>query len=149
MSLPLSHRIGPASPEDLPEVHALLRSHGLPTEGLEPFVDTLLVSRSRGQIIGCAALEIYGAAALLRSVAVDVGWQGRGLGADLEEKARRLARTRGAREIFLLTTTAAEYFARLGFARCAREDTPQAMRESLQFTTQCPWSAVVMRRALE
>jgi amino-acid N-acetyltransferase len=148
MTLPLSHRIGPAAATDLGEIHELLRSVGLPTEGLEPFLDTVLVSRSRGRIIGCAALEVYGAVALLRSVAVDAGWQGRGLGADLEEKARGLARSRGVRELFLLTTSAADYFARRGFTRCARDEVPDAVKQSIQFTSQCPASAVVMRRAV-
>ncbi len=149
MSLPISHRIGPPGPDDLADVHALLRANGLPVEGLEEHLGTTLVSRSRGKIIGCAAVEIYERAALLRSVAVDVGWQGRGLGAELVEKAIRLAQSRGVREMFLLTMTAAEYFARFGFAPCERTDAPDAMRRSIQFSAQCPESAVAMRRAIE
>lgn len=149
MSLPISHRVAPAAPEDLPEIARLLRANGLPAEGLEPFLATTLVSRSRGEIIGCAALEVYGESALLRSVAVDAGWQARGLGAELVEKAMRLAQTRGVREMFLLTTGAADYFARHGFARCARDDAPDAMKRSLEFTTLCPASATAMRRAIE
>ncbi len=149
MGLPISHRIGPASAEDLGEIEALLRATDLPPEGLEPFIDTLLVSRSRGEIIGCAALEIYGAAALLRSVAVHPGWQGRGLGAELVEKATWLAQSRNVRDMFLLTTTASDYFERLGFRRCTREDAPDAMRASIEFTTLCPASAVAMRRDVQ
>lgn len=148
MTLPISHRIGPATAADLPEILDLLRTNHLPTEGLEPFIDSVLVSRSRGCIIGCAALEVYGAAALLRSVAVDPGWQSRGLGADLTEKASWLARSRGARELFLLTTTAADYFERRGFVRCTRDDAPAEMKQSIEFTSLCPESAVVMRRPI-
>jgi amino-acid N-acetyltransferase len=149
MSLPISHRVVPAAREDLPEIRELLAAGGLSADGLDDFIDTTLISRSRGKIIGCAALEIYGPAALLRSVAVDVGWQARGLGAELAEKAIRLAQSRGVNEMFLLTTTAADYFARHGFARCARDDAPAAMRQSVEFTTLCPASAVCMRRSVE
>jgi amino-acid N-acetyltransferase len=149
MSLPISHRVAPASPDDLPEIRELLAAGGLSADGLDAFLGTTLISRSRGRIIGCAALEIYGASALLRSVAVDVGWQARGLGAELVEKAIRLAQSRQVGEMFLLTTTAAEYFVRHGFVRCAREDAPEAMRQSIEFTTLCPASAVCMRRAVE
>jgi amino-acid N-acetyltransferase len=149
MSLPISHRIAPAAPADLPAIRDLLAADGLSAEGLDAWLETTLVSRSRGEIIGCAALEIYGDAALLRSVAVDVGWQGRGLGAELVDKAYRLAQGRGMREMFLLTTSAADYFLRHGFARCARDDAPEAMRQSIEFTTLCPASATAMRRPVD
>ncbi len=145
----MSHRIGPASTGDLPEIEALLRATQLPVDGLSPFVETILVSRSRGAIIGCAAVELYGDAALLRSVAVDPGWQGRGLGTELVEKITWLARDRGARTMFLLTTTATEYFAVLGFEACTRDDAPEPMRASIEFTTLCPSNATVMCRAVE
>ena len=149
MSLPFSHRIAAPTPGDLPEVCGLLAANRLPTDGLEHVVDTMLVSRSRGKIIGCAALEIHGTTALLRSVAVDAGWQARGLGAELVEKAIRLAQSRGVNQMFLLTTTAVDYFVRHGFERCLREDVPNAVRGSIEFTTLCPATAIVMRRDVE
>jgi amino-acid N-acetyltransferase len=149
MSLPISHRITPPGADDLPEIRALLAASGLSADGLDALLDTTLISRSRGKIIGCAALEMFGAAALLRSVVVDVGWQARGLGAELVDKAIRLAQGRDVSEMYLLTTTAADYFARHGFTRCMRDDAPEAMRRSVEFTTLCPASAVAMRRAVE
>ncbi|HEX5133641.1 MAG TPA: arsenic resistance N-acetyltransferase ArsN2 [Candidatus Krumholzibacteria bacterium] len=149
VSLPISHRIVTATPADLSEVSELLHTTGLSAEGLDGFVDTLLVSRSRGRIIGCAGLEIRGASALLRSVAVDVGWQGRGLGTELVKKAMLLAQARGVRELFLLTESADEYFAHLGFARCARGDAPEAIRATLEYASLCPASAIAMRRDID
>jgi amino-acid N-acetyltransferase len=149
VSLPISHRIVSASDSDLPEVRDLLHANGLSGEGLDGLVDTLLVSRSRGRIIGCAALEIRGGSALLRSVAVDVGWQGRGLGTELVKKAMMLAQTRGVQALFLLTESAAEYFARQGFVRCARGDAPEPIRATLEFTSLCPENAIAMRCDVE
>lgn len=149
MSLPISHRVSAAAPDDLPEIRALLAASGLSGDGLDAWTDTTLISRSRGKVIGCAALEVYGTAALLRSVAVEAGWQARGLGAELVEKAIRLAQSRAVSDMFLLTTTAADYFVRHGFSPCARNDAPEAMQQSVEFTTLCPASAVCMRRAVE
>jgi amino-acid N-acetyltransferase len=149
MALPISHRVTPATAADLPEIGALLRANGLSPDGLEPCVATTLISRSRGEVIGCAALEVYGDAALLRSVAVEAGWQARGLGAELVEKAMRLAQSNAVRQMFLLTMTAADYFERHGFERCARDDAPDALKQSIEFTTLCPVGAVAMRRAIQ
>lgn len=146
VALPMSHRIGPAAPGELAEIQALLGVHGLPAEGIDALGETTLVCRSRGRIIGCAALEIAGQVALLRSVAVDPGWQGRGLGADLVEKIEGLARARGVRTLYLLTTSAEGYFPRLGFTRCTRDDVPASLRQSVEFTSLCPAGATVMRK---
>ena len=146
VALPISHRIGPATTEELPQVFALLAAHGLPSQGLEAVVDTLLVSRSRGQVIGCAALEVYGDAALLRSVAVDPGWQGRGLGKELVERAISTARLRHVTHVYLLTFSAAGYFERLGFTACERSEVPSAIQNSLEFTTLCPVTTPAMQK---
>ena len=47
-----------------------------------------------------------------------------------------------------LTTTAADYFARLGFVRIDRDAAPPAIRATAQFASLCPASAHVMRREL-
>ncbi|HEX8243382.1 MAG TPA: GNAT family N-acetyltransferase, partial [Longimicrobium sp.] len=93
---------------------------------------------------GAAGMEVYGGAGLLRSVAVDAGWQGRGLGAALTRERLAWAAARGLEEVYLLTDTAAGYFPKLGFAPVDRGQVPEAVRGSLQFTAVCPASAAVM-----
>ena len=44
--------------------------------------------------------------------------------------------------VYLLTTTAPEYFARLGFERVAREGVPTTLQQSSEFATVCPASAI-------
>jgi amino-acid N-acetyltransferase len=62
--------IAPATPGDLPQILELLERCRLPTAGLAEHLDTTLVARDGDRVVGSAALELYGAAALLRSVAV-------------------------------------------------------------------------------
>jgi amino-acid N-acetyltransferase len=52
----------------------------------------------------------------------------------------------GVRELFLLTTTAEPIFARWGFRRVDRAEAPPAIRESREFASLCPASAVFMAR---
>ena len=58
------------------------------------------------------------------------------------------ARDAGARDVYLLTTTAEDYFPRFGFARTTREAVPPALKSSAEFTSACPESAAVMLLSL-
>ncbi len=58
------------------------------------------------------------------------------------ERAKRVE----LRSVYLLTTTARDYFARRGFADCPREEAPAAIRESWEFRTGCPSTAAFMKR---
>ncbi|HJZ49735.1 MAG TPA: GNAT family N-acetyltransferase, partial [Roseiflexaceae bacterium] len=88
--------LGAARNSDLPAVLALLERSGLPRDGLSEHVATTLVARSGDAIVGSAALELYGGAALLRSVAVDSALRGQGLGQRLTRAALDVARQHGA-----------------------------------------------------
>src|SRR6266446_423148 len=76
----LATMIGHAHTEDLAAVFGLLEQSGLPKDGLADHVATTLVARDGGRIVGSAALELYGTAALLRSVSVEPERRGQGLG---------------------------------------------------------------------
>ena|SRR5436309_706765 len=134
-----------ARSEDSEDILALLERTQLPLDGLRDHLATTIVVRQDGRVVGSAALELYQGAALLRSVAVDPGLQGRGLGCALTEAALRLARERGVAEVYLLTTTAATFFPKFGFRETSRDAVPEAVKASVEFTTACPASAVVMR----
>ena len=138
-----------ATPADLTPIMALLARTDLPPDGLRDHLATTLVARSDQAIVGCAALELYGAAALLRSVAVEPSHQRQGLGQQLTQAALDLARQNGAREVYLLTTTAGAFFPRFGFEPVTRTDVPAAVQQSVEFTSACPVSALVMRLRLD
>ena len=134
-----------ATPSDLSAVIGLLEKNTLPLAGINQHVATTLVAQRSARIVGCAALEVFGTAGLLRSVTVDEAQRGQGLGHQLTQAALDLARTRGVASVYLLTTTAASFFPRFGFREVARADVDGAVKGSVEFTTACPASAVAMR----
>jgi amino-acid N-acetyltransferase len=140
--------IDAASEGDLPAVRDLLARLDLPLDDVDNHVPTMIVAREEGQVVGAAALELYADGALLRSVAVDPGRQGRRLGHQLTEAALRLAGTRGADAVFLLTTTAERFFPKFGFEPITRDEVPASVQASVEFRSACPSSAIVMRKRL-
>jgi amino-acid N-acetyltransferase len=126
---------------DWPAVLGLLEAAKLPPDGLGRHRDTTLVALENGRVVGCVALEVYGDGALLRSLAVDPGWRGRGLGVRLTEAALSLARDLGRPAVYLLTETADRFFPRFGFRPVDRDDFPAGVKTSVEFTTACPSSA--------
>jgi amino-acid N-acetyltransferase len=127
---------------------ALLAASGLPTAGLMEHLGSAYVARRGGRIVGTVALELYAGGALLRSVAVDERERRGGLGRLLTERAIDEADARAVPAVYLLTTTAEEYFTRFGFAVVPREQVPDSLRASVEFQSACPASATVMRKRL-
>jgi N-acetylglutamate synthase-like GNAT family acetyltransferase len=81
-----------------------------------------------------------------RSVAARGDAQGAGVGHALVEAALSLATELQADFVYLLTTTAQRFFPRFGFEVIARDEVPATVRQSVEFRSACPASAVVMRR---
>jgi amino-acid N-acetyltransferase len=129
----------------------LLSDAALPLDGL-PENSTghqnFLVLCRDGRVLGCAAVERYGQYGLLRSVALEPHERRHGLGRRLVQEALQQARRDGLAEVVLLTTTAAPFFARLGFQPIRRDDVPAPLRASVEFQTACPEAATVMRLVL-
>lgn len=140
--------LGAARNSDLPAVLALLERSGLPRDGLSEHVATTLVARSGDAIVGSAALELYGGAALLRSVAVDSALRGQGLGQRLTRAALDVARQHGVARVFLLTETAGDFFPRFGFHPTERAAVDVAVQQSVEFISACPASAQVLVASL-
>jgi amino-acid N-acetyltransferase len=138
-----------AEPGDVDAIVALVTSAGLPAEGVRDQPGDYFVVVRDARIVGCCGLERYGDDALLRSVAVDDGERGRGTGARLVNHALSTARASGVRSVTLLTTTAEGYFPKFGFRRIDRDAAPPPVRESEEFRTLCPSTAVVMSLELE
>jgi N-acetylglutamate synthase-like GNAT family acetyltransferase len=89
-------------------------------EQIRRAIADFLVAIEGGAVVGCVALEFYGARrnglAEIRSLAVVPGARGTGLGRRLLEAAVKRARRRGTARLFAVTR-AAKFFERAGFAR--------------------------------
>jgi len=133
-----------ATSDDLNTVVELLHANGLPDDGLAAHIDHVLVAENASEIVGSAGLELYGTSALLRSVSVRPALQGTGLGQRLTRAALDKARQYAVEQVFLLTETAIDFFPRFGFQPTTRDNVPPAVKQSIEFVSACPDSAVVM-----
>ena len=97
---------------------------------------------------GLVGLELFGDVALLRSLAVRADVRSSGMGTALVRHAESYGLSQGVRTLYLLTTTAEGYFPKFGFERIQRSDVPSSVQSSVEFTSACPASAVVMRKTL-
>ena len=140
--------IGPARPADTIGIEALLQRTGLPLDGANQAFAHGVVARDGARVAGAAAVEVFGTAGLLRSVAVDEEDRGSGLGRDLVAAAEDVARREGVSDLYLLTETAVEWFPRLGYEPVDREVARQAVGGSIEFTLSCATTGVAMRRIL-
>jgi amino-acid N-acetyltransferase len=137
-----------ATPADLGAVRDLLHRHQLPTADLAESHPQFVVACEAERLIGAGALERFGSAALLRSVAVAPARRGSGVGRRIVEELERRARTSGIGELILLTTTAREFFERLGYRTADRAQIPPAVLTSAEFRSLCPASAACMTKNL-
>lgn len=137
-----------AKDSDLPAVERLLTASDLPTDGVRDTFSSFVVADDNGAITGAIGLEKYGSAALLRSAVVSAESRGSGIGRKLVEQLLRRAEEAGVDELYLLTTTAEDYFPRFGFIRTSRTAVPDAVKSSAEFRGACPDTAVVMTRRL-
>lgn len=144
MSTANPYEIEPAAPTDLEAVIGMLVECKLPADGLSEHFSKCLVARQGEAVAGCVALELYGASALLRSLAVDDGRRGTGLGKALTAAALDMAARQEVADVYLLTETAPDFFRRLGFQALERSDVPDAVKSSIKFATACPVTAQAM-----
>lgn len=131
------------------EVDALLTEAQLPVSDLSSSLSlSLLGMRESGRLVGVVGIEVYGAVGMLRSLAVASARRNTRLGVSLVSNAEALAAERGVKTLYLLTSTAAEFFARLGYEAIPRSEAPAAIAATTQFSDLCPASSTLMRKVL-
>jgi amino-acid N-acetyltransferase len=135
-----------ASETDLAAVEGLLTRNRLPLDGVRQALPTFVVAEAGADIVGVAGLEVCCNNALLRSVAVADEWRSHGVGRALVNRVIADAEARGINALYLLTTTAEHYFPNFGFQQISRDQVPDDIRGTAEFTSACPASAVVMCR---
>lgn len=141
-----AYGLRPAGPEDMPAVIGLLTSMNLPLAGID---DTdLTVCEVDGAVAAVAGLQWHDREVLLRSVVVSRELRAHGLGRAVVNAVVDQARAHGAKQVFLLTTTARSYFEELGFELVDRAAVPPALHASPELAGACPATADVMRLRL-
>ncbi|MBU9512553.1 arsenic resistance N-acetyltransferase ArsN2 [Burkholderia multivorans] len=140
--------IRPATVADLASIERLLLQCDLPIIGASDHLHNFVVAIDGSTMCGCGGVEHYGEAALLRSIAVAEHVRDAGLGRAIVSQLIARSRAWNVRSMVLLTTTAAGYFAHLGFERITRDQVPASVLVSSQFQGACPTSAGAMLKEL-
>ena len=137
----------PATPTDLDRVERLLAANDLPTADVRADAPRFYVARADGDPVGVGGLELHGDAGLLRSVVVPDSNRGRGYGTAICAALEAVAGQADVETLYLLTTTAADFFREHGYAAVDRTAAPVRLRSSRQFADLCPDSATCMRKS--
>ena len=143
----MNMQIKPATPYR-EQVVSLLASQKLPYDDLPADLDNFIVASHGKEIIAVAGVEIYGACGLLRSVAVNPDYRNQGIAGKLVVGISEIAANNGVNQLWLLTETASDYFARKGFEQIARANVPAEVQQSSEFAHVCPQSAIAMKREI-
>jgi amino-acid N-acetyltransferase len=133
-----------SDPESFETFRTQLKASSLPADDLNYERDLLVGYYEDGQLVGTGGLEIYGPFALLRSLSVKLGIRGKSIGTTITEFLISEAKKRNLKSLFLLTETAHGFFARKGFADITREQVPDEVKQSSEFSHVCPTTAKVM-----
>ena len=127
----------------------LLDSSGLPSQDVtDAMLEHFFYAGSTSNPHGVIGLELYGRTALLRSLVVIPERRQGGLATDLVRHAERYAYSHGVTSIYLLTTTAEDFFKRRGYVAAARAAAPAEIRSTREFADLCPASSTFLVKAL-
>ncbi|AXY72555.1 GNAT family N-acetyltransferase [Paraflavitalea soli] len=135
-------------PEMRNDIIKLLQSQQLPVADLPLILTDFFVAKDAGKIVGVIGMERYGTLGLLRSMAVHPGYRNQHIAANLVQELEKRAESTGIQTIYLLTETASGYFTRKGFTILQRDQVPDAVKSSSEFSHVCPVSAMVMAKDL-
>lgn len=135
-----------ATVSNMDAVIELLKNADLPFEDVPGiFGESFGVAVFNDNIAGAAGIERCGDVGLFRSAAIRADQRGKGIGEALTRNRIEWARRNGLKELYLLTTTAADYFPRYGFEEVPRDSVPAGVAGSSEFTSLCRSTAKVMR----
>jgi amino-acid N-acetyltransferase len=129
---------------------ALLEAQGLPVSDItDEHLQHFFFIGSDDAPTGLVGLELYGTDALLRSLVVGENARSKGLGTALIQHAEQYAGSMAVRSIYLLTSTAEEFFKHLGYERIERSRAPPSIERTREFASLCPASSAFMTKQLQ
>lgn len=141
-------RLRQADDDSLSYVETLLERNDLPSQDVRSKPGCFYVGYDGDDPVGVGGVEVHGTDGLLRSVVVDRSSRGAGVGTATCQALETEARAEGVETLYLLTTTAPQFFAALGYVEIDRDGAPEAIRETTEFDDLCPATATCMRKSL-
>jgi amino-acid N-acetyltransferase len=138
-----------ATGSDQASIKKLLQECGLPYSDIAPaMLDFFIIAEDKGSLTGVTGLEIYSGIALLRSFAVRKEYRNCGIGNALYEKIIHIAQEKNINELYLLTTSAEDYFFKRGFIIINRNNVPDQIKTTAEFSELCPVTSVCMMKKI-
>ncbi|MCS0503453.1 arsenate reductase (glutaredoxin) [Ancylobacter mangrovi] len=132
-----------------PRLAKALRDAGLPADDLRGSTGHFFSYRTLGgKLVGYAGFELFGSDALLRSLLVKEEWRHRGIGRNLVLLLSSRAFDAGARHVWLAATSAAGFFATIGFGAVDRRRVPDPILQSPLLAALCPAGAELFTRRI-
>jgi amino-acid N-acetyltransferase len=129
-------------------IRELLIDAALPIQDLDSAAGLRFwVAEDGGQLIGAIGLEPFGATGLLRSLVVSPSHRVHGLGSALVSVLEQEVSVQGVQTLVLLTETAEAFFRRRGYRVVERSVVPDEIKQSAEFRSLCPASAVCMTKS--
>jgi amino-acid N-acetyltransferase len=139
--------IVPASQNSFSAAIALLKKYNLPTEDLDPGKQ-LFVVEDGDRVIGTVAVEYDYNNALLRSLSVEEEKRSTGTGKELVDFIEDYVQKQGVQTIYLLTTTAADFFSKRGYEIIDRNNVPDFIKNTSEYSVICASSSTLMKKDL-
>ena len=123
----------------------------LPIEDItDKTMQNFMVARGKdNSIIGAVGIEMFQEDGLVRSLAVQPAYRGKGLGGQLTREIESFARSSGIKTLYLLTLTAADFFSKFNYQVIQRDRVPESIQNTAEFNGLCPVSALCLFKVLD
>ena len=128
----------------IPTIEKILQKENLPYQDANAENIEFYMAFSDSEFVGIVGLEKFIDVALLRSMVIFDKFRNNGYGRRIVNQILEEATAKGINEIFILTTTAKDFFERLGFEVIERIEVPDSIKATTEFTSLCPASATCM-----
>jgi amino-acid N-acetyltransferase len=139
--------IVPASQNSFSAAIDLLKKNNLPTEDLSPGTQ-LFVIEEGDEVVATVAVEYDYNDALLRSLSVSEEKRTSGIGKKLVAFVEDYVKKQGVQNIYLLTTTAEDFFLKRGYKTIGRNAVPDFIKNTSEYSVVCASSSTLMKKEL-
>ena len=123
----------PAAFDDVAAIEVLLRDAGLPTVQVPEKIGGFVVTETDDRLVACGGVELYSAAAVLRSVAVAPEVRGAGIGREMVQRLETMALAASTLHLCLFTVAARLFWQRQGYEDGSLADWPEPAHACWQY----------------
>ncbi len=145
----MSLDIRKATQNDYMAIIHLLLSNQLPSLDIHSLNIELFVGLHHQEIIATLGIEKYDDVALVRSFCVQEAFRSQRIGEAMLQYLFQHCQYENIQSLYLLTTTAENYFKRYGFKTIERATVPVVIQQTKEYSSLCPSSAIMMSKKIK